>query len=179
MLKEILWHGRGGQGVVVASSILGTAFALFEGKYALSIPSFGSERRGAALIAITRYSDIPIRHRDLSPDPDYVVILDDSLADDAIDQLSGKKDHYVILNSKKRLVIKNSQIHVSYVDADAIAMSIFKRLVVNTVMLGAFAATGGIKLESINKSIESVLAPAIYRKNVEAAEAGFKSLVSK
>ncbi|MHC3130275.1 MAG: 2-oxoacid:acceptor oxidoreductase family protein [Candidatus Bathyarchaeota archaeon] len=41
------WHGRGGQGVVIASSILGRALGVYKGKYAMSIPSFGAQRRGA------------------------------------------------------------------------------------------------------------------------------------
>ncbi|MBM4308650.1 MAG: pyruvate ferredoxin oxidoreductase, partial [Deltaproteobacteria bacterium] len=43
---EIKFRGRGGQGAVVASEILGRAFFL-EGKYPQSFSLFGSERRGA------------------------------------------------------------------------------------------------------------------------------------
>ena len=45
-MKEIRLHGRGGQGTVMASQILVSAFAI-EGKYGAAIPFFGFERRGA------------------------------------------------------------------------------------------------------------------------------------
>ena len=86
-MEEIIWHGRGGQGIVLASSILGTALAIYEAKYAMSIPSFGAERRGAPLIAITRVSETPIRRRSLAADPDYIVILDDSLVATALSRV--------------------------------------------------------------------------------------------
>jgi len=101
MKKEIIWHGRGGQGVVVASSIFGTALAIYEGKYALSIPSFGVQRRDAPLIAVTRVSDAPIRRRDRQADPDYIIVLDDSLVSEAIKDLTNAKPRQVIVNSKK------------------------------------------------------------------------------
>jgi len=59
-LKEIRLHGRGGQGVVTASEIVGLA-AFADGKYALAFPSFGSERMGAPVQSFVKISDEPIR----------------------------------------------------------------------------------------------------------------------
>ncbi|MBO4365516.1 MAG: 2-oxoacid:acceptor oxidoreductase family protein, partial [Eggerthellaceae bacterium] len=46
---EILWHGRGGQGAFTAAKLLGAAFCMEQGNYALAFPSFGPERRGAPM----------------------------------------------------------------------------------------------------------------------------------
>jgi 2-oxoacid:acceptor oxidoreductase gamma subunit (pyruvate/2-ketoisovalerate family) len=50
------FHGRGGQGAVIASKIL--AQAVFEEeKFVQAFPSFGVERRGAPVTAFLRIDD--------------------------------------------------------------------------------------------------------------------------
>ena len=57
-MKEILWHGRGGQGAFTASILLGTAYTIESNDhYALAFPSFGPERRGAPIRAFNRISE--------------------------------------------------------------------------------------------------------------------------
>jgi len=53
-MYEIRFHGRGGQGAVLASKILAKAM-VEEGKYVKAIPSFGFERRGAPVAAYLRF----------------------------------------------------------------------------------------------------------------------------
>ena len=76
---EITFLGRGGQGAFTSSRILAIAASLYEGKYALSFPSFGPERRGAPVFAYTKLNDKPIRDRSQSLKSDYIVVLDESL----------------------------------------------------------------------------------------------------
>lgn len=59
---EIRFHGRGGQGAVVASKLLASAF-FKEGKSVQSFPAFGVERRGAPVVAFLRIDDQPIKLR--------------------------------------------------------------------------------------------------------------------
>ena len=75
---EIRFHGRGGQGAVIASELLAQA-AFLEGKYPQSFPFFGVERRGAPVTAFTRIDDAPIRIRTSITAPDIVVVLDAGL----------------------------------------------------------------------------------------------------
>lgn len=56
-MKEIRWHGRGGQGGFTASRLLGIAAGMFQDKHALAFPSFGPERRGAPVLAFTKIDD--------------------------------------------------------------------------------------------------------------------------
>lgn len=177
--REVIWHGRGGQGVVVASSILGTALAIYEGKYALSIPSFGGQRRDAPLIAITRVSGTPIRRRHLKADPDYIVILDDSLTATALAGCRHEKPRHIIVNSKKSAVDLNLTDWelVTIVDAEAIAQEVLGRPITNTVMVGVLAAvTELVRLDSAKKAIADVVAPELVERNIAAAEAGFKAM---
>jgi len=180
-VQEIIWHGRGGQGVVVASSIMGTALSLYEGNYALSIPKFGGERRGAPLIAITRFAKAPVRRRDLQADPDYIVVLDDTLVSLAVKDLNHEKPRHIIVSSRKtaaELELAKWQ-KCTTVDAEKIALELLNRPIVNTVMVGAFAAATGLaQLDSVKKAITEVLAPELAMKNIAAAEKGFQAALA-
>ena len=77
-MKEIRFHGRGGQGIVTAAELLAIA-AFYENKYAQSFPFFGPERRGAPVISYVRIDDDPIRVRMGIYTPDCVVVLDPQL----------------------------------------------------------------------------------------------------
>jgi pyruvate ferredoxin oxidoreductase gamma subunit len=80
---RIRFHGRGGQGMKTASRIVGTA-AFLQGNYAQDSPVYGAERRGAPMIAFTRFDAHPILERGVVTSPDLVVIADASLLDDPL-----------------------------------------------------------------------------------------------
>ena len=78
MRFEVRFHGRGGQGVVTAAELLSLA-AFDQGEHAQAIPSFGSERTGAPVVAYCRISDRPIRSHDPITTPDAVVVQDPTM----------------------------------------------------------------------------------------------------
>ena len=95
-MYEIRFHGRGGQGAVVASIVLASAF-FKEGKFVQAFPSFGAERRGAPVVAFTRVSDQEIRERFGIYEPDCLIILDSSLTrreGHCVRPERGPLDHY-------------------------------------------------------------------------------------
>lgn len=155
---EIKCIGRGGQGAVTFSQIL--AMAAFEEEFPVvqAMPTFGVERRGAPSFSFTRLSKkqcFGIRSQIYNPD--IVIVLDPSLIED-IDATKGlKKKGKLIINTNKdpkKLKIKgNYDIHT--VDASKVASKLFKKDIVNTAMLGAFAhATKIVSLKSLNKGIK-------------------------
>lgn len=178
-MKEVIWHGLGGQGAVAASSVLGTAVGIYEGKYALSIPIFGAQRRGGAVLAITRISESPIRNRAKECDPDFIVIIDESLISSALSGLNETKPRQIIMNSAKsapELGLAKFP-NTIIVDAEAIASKIPGRPMVNSVLVGVVAAATGLaKLDSIKKAIAEVVPSRHVESNVAAAEAGFKAI---
>ncbi len=69
MRREILFSGFGGQGVILASVIVGRAAAVYEGLYAVQTQAYGPESRGGASKAEVVISDEPIDYpKALSPD---------------------------------------------------------------------------------------------------------------
>ena len=177
------WHGRGGQGAVLGASMLGSAVALYEGKYAVSFPSFGAERRGAPVQAFTRISDRAIRTRSQIYNPTTIIVLDDTLLD-VVDITSGARDGAsILINTRKpagRLSKIPDSLNVTTVDATEIARENIGVAIVNTAMLGALAgAIGLVSLDSIKKAIASTLPEKVVDRNIAAAEAAYKKVGGK
>ena len=97
---EIRWHGRGGQGTKTASLLLADA-AFNTGKYIQGFPEYGPERMGAPITAYNRISTSPIRLHSNIYEPDYVVVVDDTLLD-SVDVTAGLKETgAIVINTTK------------------------------------------------------------------------------
>jgi 2-oxoacid:acceptor oxidoreductase gamma subunit (pyruvate/2-ketoisovalerate family) len=176
-MRELRFHGRGGQGSVVASKIL--AVALFrEGRQVQSFPAFGVERRGAPVTAFLRVADGPILLRCEITEPDDLVILDPTLIG-ATDVTAGlKAGGSVLINSQEPAGSYGDlarRFRVVTVDASGIALRFQlgskTQPIVNTAILGAFAVTSGlVRLESVCDAILEEV-PRKAEANVEAARA--------
>ncbi len=100
-MVEIRFHGRGGQGTVVASKILADAIAK-EGNWVQAYPEFGVERRGSPVVAFIRIDDKPIYDKSRIYAPDDVVVVDPTLVE-AIDITEGlKAGGTIIINSDRK-----------------------------------------------------------------------------
>ncbi len=179
---EVRFHGRGGQGAVVASKLL--ASALFkEGKSVQSFPSFGVERRGAPVMAFLRIDDQPIKLRSNVYNPDHIIVLDPTLIE-AVDLTSGLKPKgWIILNSDHhpKAFTAFASFRVATVDATKIALEnhLGSRThpIVNTAILGAFSrVTGLVGIEAIAESIREAV-PAKAEANAQAALEAYKTTV--
>jgi len=180
-MYEIIWHGRGGQGVVVAAQILAES-AYFQGfKGVTSAPTFGPERRGAPLTASTRISYEPIRTFSQIEQADVAVVLDGSLLTVVNIIETIKKGGILIINSPipaDKFDITGCQ-KIATVDAADIALRY--RLIregapiVNTPLLGAFCrASGHVSLEFIEKGLRHKLAGVAAESNILALRAAFQ-----
>jgi pyruvate ferredoxin oxidoreductase gamma subunit/2-oxoisovalerate ferredoxin oxidoreductase gamma subunit len=176
---ELRFHGRGGQGAVVASKIL--ASALFkDGKYVQAFPEFGVERRGAPVTAFLRWGDPdePFTRCNIY-EPDHIIVMDHTLIR-AVNCLRGLKlGGLILINSKEpaeRFRIP-AGFRVFSVDASGIArkwkLGSTAQPVVNTALIGAFNSLLDVVSE---ESLESAIrdeAPVKPDENVSAArEAG-------
>jgi len=170
-LKEIRWHGRGGQGAWTASEILAKA-AIMEGKYIQSFPEFGPERMGAPVNSYTRISEEPINLHCSVYNPDIVVVLDPTLLKTVAVTQGLKENGALIVNTKvtpaeirKKLDLKTGKVWT--VPATEIAIRILGRSITNTAMIGVVArATKIVSLESIEKAARERFPPNIADKNI-------------
>ncbi|TQS83528.1 pyruvate ferredoxin oxidoreductase [Candidatus Methanomassiliicoccus intestinalis] len=170
---EVRFHGRGGQGAVIASEILAKA-AIREGLYASAFPSFGVERRGAPVSAFCRISDKEIRTHASIYEPDYVVVLDQGLIK-LTNVLQGmKEDGTAIVNTSKTAAELGLPENTVTFDATSAALKFGlgsqTAPIVNTAILGAFARVcNAVSMSSIIDCIKSSV-PAKREENAAAAE---------
>lgn len=144
-MLEIRIHGRGGQGAVIASQVLATAF-FRNGKFTQSFSSFGGERRGAPVVAFVRVADQKIRLKCEVGSPDHVVALDASLIGE-VDVAGGLKPEGIILINTDRAPEEfpfSYWYRVCTVDANSIARRNRLGPKVNTAMVGAYAKASGL-----------------------------------
>lgn len=175
---EIRFHGRGGQGAVTSGEVLAHA-AFYCGKQAQSFPAFGPERSGAPVKAFCRIDDSPIRLHEEIREPDYLLVLDETLADAAF--ASGTKQGTAAIIATKKppsdfATAAPAGARVLTVDAYAIAREILGAPFVNTIILGAFAkASGLVSLESLEKALKHRFNEQVAAKNYAAVKKCFDS----
>ena len=140
-LIEIRWHGRGGQGAKTASLLLADA-AFNTGKYIQGFPEYGPERMGAPITAYNRISTTPIKVHSNIYEPDYVVVVDDTLLR-AVDVTAGlKEDGAIVINTTKtaeeiKPLLNGYSGKVYAIDAKTISEKALGRYFPNTPMLAA------------------------------------------
>jgi pyruvate ferredoxin oxidoreductase gamma subunit len=99
-LVEIRWHGRGGQGAKTASLLLAEV-AFNTGKFIQGFPEYGPERMGAPITAYNRISDEKQTIHSNIYEPDYVVVVDETLIKSVAVTAGLKEGGAVIVNTPK------------------------------------------------------------------------------
>ena len=138
---EIRLHGRGGQGAKTASLLLADV-TFNTGKYIQGFPEYGPERMGAPITAYNRISDKPIRVHSNIYEPDYVVVVDETLLE-SVDVTKGlKKEGAIVINSsrtKEELMplLKGYEGGVYTIDARKVSMAALGKYFPNSPMLAA------------------------------------------
>ena len=174
---EIRLHGRGGQGAVLAAGILATGL-VEAGKYAVAIPSFGFERRGAPVAAFLRTDEKEIRRMTNITNPDCVICIDPTVAN-CVNIFAGLKPGGTLVQatakSLSELSLPGSVGTVGLCNAVRIALEVFERPITNTLMLGAFARTTGVvSLDALKQAlIDSEFRDAGLEQNLRALQRGF------
>ena len=147
-IVEIRWHGRGGQGAKTASLLLADA-AFNTGKYVQGFPEYGPERMGAPITAYNRISDERSTVHSNIYEPDYVVVVDETLLS-AVDVTAGlKREGAIVINSGKspdqlRPLLKGYAGRVCTIDAGRISEEELGKNFPNTPMLAAIVKVSGV-----------------------------------
>ena len=184
---EIRWHGRGGQGAKTASLLLADA-AFNTGKYIQGFPEYGPERMGAPITAYNRISDTPIRIHSNIYEPDYVVVVDDSLIG-AVDVTSGLKDNgTIVINTNEDIDSLREKLNgfsgkIYTIDASKISLECLKANFPNTAMLAAVVNITKIMskeelLDNMKDAFSHKFAkkPEVIEPNMEALLRGYDEI---
>lgn len=147
-MVEIRWHGRGGQGAKTACLLLADA-AFSSGKYVQGFPEYGPERMGAPITAYNRISSERCTVHSNIYNPDYVVVVDESLLH-SVDVTRGlAEDGAIIINSSRtpdelRPLLHGYQGRVCTIDARRISEETLGKNYPNTPMLAAAVRVSGV-----------------------------------
>jgi len=185
---EIRWHGRGGQGAKTAALLL--ADAAFEtGMYVQGFPEYGPERMGAPITAYNRLDTAPIRIHSNIYDPDYVVIVDETLVE-TVNVTSGlKADGAIIINTSKdpksvRQLLSAFPGAIYAIDAGDISVRNIGKNLPNTPLLAAVIKACGIMqekefLENMEQSFRHKFSskPEVIEGNMKAVSEAWKGAV--
>ena len=186
-LVEIRWHGRGGQGAKTASLLLADA-AFNTGKYIQGFPEYGPERMGAPITAYNRISNSPIVIHSNIYEPDYVVVVDDTLLE-SVDVTAGlKKTGAIVINTTKdseylKKQLKGYEGKIYKIDARKISMETLGKYFPNTPMLAAIVKVSEVItdeefLNDMQGSFKHKFAkkPEVIDGNMKALEMALKEV---
>lgn len=186
-LIEIRWHGRGGQGAKTASLLLADA-AFNTGKYIQGFPEYGPERMGAPITAYNRIGTKPITIHSNIYEPDYVVVVDDTLIE-SVDVTAGlKKDGAIVINTTKdekylKQHLNGYEGKIYKIDARKISMETLGKYFPNTPMLAAIVKVSKVMtdeefLADMEGSFKHKFAkkPEVIDGNMKALEMALKEV---
>jgi pyruvate ferredoxin oxidoreductase gamma subunit len=186
-LIEIRWHGRGGQGAKTASLLLADA-AFNTGKYIQGFPEYGPERMGAPITAYNRISDNPITVHSNIYEPDYVVVVDDTLLETVPVTDGLKETGAIIINTTKSPELIKKSLNgykgdIYTIDARKISIETLGKYFPNTPMLAAIVKVSGVMsdeafLEDMKGSFKHKFAkkPEVIEGNMKALEIALKEI---
>ena len=186
-LIEIRWHGRGGQGAKTASLLLADA-AFNTGKYIQGFPEYGPERMGAPITAYNRISDKQITIHSNIYEPDYVVVVDDTLLESVPVTAGLKKEGAIVINTTKSPEYLKEKLNgydgnIYTIDARKVSEETLGKYFPNTPMLAAIVKVTGIMsdeafLEDMKGSFKHKFAkkPEVIEGNMKALELALKEV---
>lgn len=186
-LIEIRWHGRGGQGAKTASLLLADA-AFNTGKYIQGFPEYGPERMGAPITAYNRISNTPITVHSNIYEPDYVVVVDDTLLESVNVTAGLKETGAIIINTTKdeeylKKVLNGYNGKIFTIDARKVSMETLGKYFPNTPMLAAVVKVSEVMTEEefLNDMIGSfkhkfAKKPEVIEGNMKALEMSLKEV---
>jgi len=187
-MYRLRFHGRGGQGARVASKVLGTA-AFLDGYYAQDFPLYGAERRGAPVAASTRISEDPIMERGVIPEPDIVIVMDETLLQDPLTEpVSGlKPGGIVLINTAHSPAEAKAEYKITAqvitLDITKIGLDMLGMPILSTLAGGVAARIVGLSEDSLTDAVKKVLSEIItdkrlLAKNVAAALYCFNAITA-
>jgi 2-oxoacid:acceptor oxidoreductase gamma subunit (pyruvate/2-ketoisovalerate family) len=178
-MLEIKLMGRGGQGVVTASQMLGEAY-FRAGHYPQCYPMFGGERRGAPVAAFLRVDNKRIHLKCEIRRPDVLIFFDQSMmVQDEIDSLIREKPLKVLVNCHDAsfLAWMPRGVVLWTLDVQEMIGKGPPKGVINTAMLGAFCRLDpALPLERVLEAI-SAMVPNMVEENLEMARLGYRNAI--
>lgn len=179
-MQRIKFYGIGGQGAVTAAKVLSQAVSIYQDEYAITVPAYGHERRGAPVYAHIIVDDKPVALNCYVYEPDVVVVFDDSILDKGIHVGEGcHKDSILVLNTTDAAVVEKYRAEfdfkaIYWSDGTGAALRNFGLAIPNSAMLGVLAKAGVVRIDAVEKAILDSFGK-VGEKNVRAAREAYEN----
>ena len=172
-LTEIRIAGFGGQGVILSAIVIGKAASIFQGGYATMTQSFGPEARGGACSAQVIISENPVLYPYVTR-PDILVVMSQEAYTRFLPEIK-ENGILIVEQDLVRLSEIKAGVRVFSVPATRFAEELGKRMVLNSVMVGFFAAvTHLLDADALRRAVADSV-PASFRElNLKAFDKGFE-----
>lgn len=172
-LTEIRISGFGGQGVILSAIVIGKAGCIFQNGYSTMTQAFGPEARGGACSAQVILSNEPILYPYVTR-PDILV----TMSQEAYSLFSPNlKENGLLIIEQDLVRVENLPpgVRVYGVPATRLAEELGKRMVLNIVMVGFFAAvTNVLEPEAVRQAVGDSVPEAFRELNLKAFDKGFE-----
>ncbi len=172
-LTEIRLAGFGGQGVILSAIVLGKAASIFQGAFATMTQNFGPEARGGACSAQLIVSNSPVLYPYVAK-PDILVVMSQEAFNRFAPEL---KDRGILIIEEDLVRVTNlpGDVKVFSIPATRIAEELGKRMVLNSVMVGFFAAvTNLLEADAVRKAVADSVPSSFRELNLKAFDRGFE-----
>ena len=172
-LTEVRIAGFGGQGVILAATVIGKAASIFQGAFATMTQNFGPEARGGSSSAAVVLSPEPITYPYVTQ-PDVLVVLSQEAYTRFIPEL--KPGGTLIV--ERDLVRVNgvpSGIRVYSVPATRLAEELGRKMVLNIVLVGFFGAvTALLDPDALRQAVAGSVPESFRDLNLRAFDKGYE-----
>ncbi|NWF56537.1 MAG: 2-oxoacid:acceptor oxidoreductase family protein [Syntrophaceae bacterium] len=170
---EILIGGVGGQGVILAGILLGSAATVFDNKKAVQTQAYSSEQRGGMARAEVILSDEPVTDPQVRR-PDILI----ALAQDAINRhlKKIKPGGLLVMDSDLVQEVEKGDFEILSIPASSIADKEMGSVVVaNLVLLGGLLKkTAVLSIGAMEKAIEANVPAKAKEMNLKAFRRGLE-----
>jgi len=170
---ELRIAGFGGQGVILATHILGRAAAVHENRFATMTQSYGPEARGGAASAALIVSDEPVLFPYVTH-PDILVVMSQEAYTRFTPEV--KPGGFLLVEEDLvRLDRKAQGLKIYGIPATRFAEELGKKMVLNVIMTGFLCSvTGAVSADAARKSVEESVPQRFRDLNLQAFDKGFE-----
>lgn len=178
-MNKIKFYGIGGQGAVTAAKILSVAVSLHQNEYAITVPAYGHERRGAPVYAHIIVDEKPVLLNCYVYEPDIVVVFDAHLMDMGVNVGEGcTEETILVINSADKELIERYRETYGFrtilaCDATDAGMKNIGLNIPNSAMLGALAKSGVVQIDAVVSAVEESFGK-VGEKNGNAARYAYE-----
>ena len=168
--QEVIITGFGGQGIVLAGRILGSAVVLGDHRHSTLVQAYGPEARGGACSAQVIISDDLIHYPNVRH-PDILVCMSQSGYDKFIGQL---KDEGTLLIDQDLVSPNGKEREFFQIPSTRIAEELGRKMMANIIMLGFFTSiTAAVSEEAAKNTVADSVPKGTEEMNITAFNKGY------